>query len=210
MVGVDGEEEGGGSGLVAGRTEKRLFAGWRDARREEALFSRDKRAGRIDMRRFIAGGVDGGARDARRDAACFSHDEEAGRKDMRRFIADGVATVATDARRKAAWFRRVTGAGRNDMRRSAEGGVNRDASDPGGVRLAVPALRRGGAVSGGVASRDCSELTARRKSASDVSSRAGCMLECVTDGYSGAVNRSPILLALCRFFRGCLIRAAAS
>jgi hypothetical protein len=42
--------------------------------------------------------------------------------------------------------------------------------------LAVPALRRVGAVSGGVASRDWSELTARRKSASDVSSRAGCMV----------------------------------
>jgi hypothetical protein len=66
------------------------------------------------------------------------------------------------------------------MRLSVEGGVNRDTSDPGGVRLAVPALRRGGAVLGGLATCDCSALTARRKSASDVSSRAGCMFECVT------------------------------
>jgi hypothetical protein len=54
---------------VAGRTEKRLIAGWRGARRDEALFSRDAGVGRSDMRRFIAGGVGRDARDARRDEA---------------------------------------------------------------------------------------------------------------------------------------------
>jgi hypothetical protein len=76
--------------------------------------------------------------------------------------------------------------------------------------LAMPALRRVGAVSGGVANRDCSELTARRKSASDVSSRARCMAADGTEGVSGAVKRSLMLLDLCRFFSGCLILAAAN
>lgn len=195
---------------MAGRTEKRLVDGCRDARRDETLFRRDAGAGRNDIRRFIAGVVGGNARDARRDVAWFNHDEVAGCSDMRRFIAGGVDRDAREARREAALFSRVTGTGRNDMRRSVERGVKRDTSDPGGVRPAVPALRRGGAVSGGFATRDCSELTARRKSASEVSSRAGCIFECETYGHSGALKRSPMLLALCRFFSGCLIRAAAS
>jgi hypothetical protein len=62
-------EDGGGSVLVAGRTEKRLFAGWRDPRREEAGGNRDKGAGRSDMRRCIGRGVDTDAKDARREAA---------------------------------------------------------------------------------------------------------------------------------------------
>lgn len=54
------------------------------------------------------------------------------------------------------------------------------------------------------------ELTARKKSARDVSSRAGCIGGCMKGGFSSARNKSPILLDLSRFFSGCLIRAAAS
>lgn len=129
------------SGLVTGRTEKRLTPGRSDPRREEAAGTRCTR-GRNDMRRFIIGGGD----------------------------AD-----ATDARREATWLSCDTGAGRSDMRRSFELGGNRDAIDPEGVKLPVPILRRGVDESGGVATRDWSELTARRKSARDVSSRAGCI-----------------------------------
>jgi hypothetical protein len=96
------------------------------------------------------------------------------------------------------------------MRRSFEAGGNRDIIDPGGVKLPVPIFRRGGDESGGVATRDCRELTARRKSARDVSSRAGCIGGCMTGGFSSARNRSLILLDSRLFCSGCLIRAAAS
>ena len=96
------------------------------------------------------------------------------------------------------------------MRRSFEAEGNRDIIDPGGVKLPVPFLRRGGDESGGVATRDCRVLTARRKSARDVSSRAGCIGGCKTGEFSSARNRSLLLLDSSLFCSGCLIRAAAS
>jgi hypothetical protein len=96
------------------------------------------------------------------------------------------------------------------MRRSFEAGGNRDIIDPDGVKLPVPFLRRGGDESGSVASRDCRELKARRKSAREVSSRAGCIGGCTTGGLSSARNRSLIPFDSRLFCSGCLIRAAAS
>jgi hypothetical protein len=55
------------SGLVTGRTEKRLIAGWIDPRREEAAGTRGT-SGRSDMRRFSSGGGDRDAADPRREA----------------------------------------------------------------------------------------------------------------------------------------------
>jgi len=96
------------------------------------------------------------------------------------------------------------------MRRSLEAGGNRDIIDPGGVKLPMPFLRRGGDESGDVATRDCRELTARRKSARDVSSRAGCIGWCMTGEVSSARYRSLLLLESRLFCSGCLIRATAS
>jgi len=55
------------SGLVTGRTEKRLTAGTIDPRREEAGGTRGT-SGCSDMRRFSNKGGDGDARDLRREA----------------------------------------------------------------------------------------------------------------------------------------------
>jgi len=96
------------------------------------------------------------------------------------------------------------------MRRAFEAGGNRDIIDPGGVKLPVLIFWQGGDESGGVATRDCRKLTARRNSARDVSSRAGCIGGCMTGGFSSARNRSLILLDSRLFCSGCLIRAAAS
>jgi len=101
------------------------------------------------------------------------------------------------------------GLGYIEIRRPFVAGGNRDI-DPGGVQLPVPFFPRGGDESGDVATRDCRELTARRKSARDVSSRAGCIGGCMTGGLSSARNRSLILLDSRLFCSGCLIRAAAS
>jgi len=55
------------SGLVTGRTEKRLIAGWIDPRRVEAGGTRGT-SGRSDMRRFSNGGGDREAAESRREA----------------------------------------------------------------------------------------------------------------------------------------------
>jgi len=102
------------------------------------------------------------------------------------------------------------GIGCSDMPWSFEVGGSRDITNPGGVKLPMPFSRQGGDESGGVATRDCRELTARRKSARDVSSRAGCIRVCMTGGFSSARNRLFIILDSCLFCSGCLIRATAS
>jgi hypothetical protein len=55
------------SGLVTGRTEKRLVTEWIDPRREEAGGTRGT-SGCSDMRRFSNGGDDRDIRDSRRGA----------------------------------------------------------------------------------------------------------------------------------------------
>ena len=55
------------SGLVTGRTEKRLIAGWIDPRREEAGGTRGT-SGCSDMRRYTEEGGDRVASDSRREA----------------------------------------------------------------------------------------------------------------------------------------------
>jgi hypothetical protein len=83
------------SGLVTGRTEKRLIAGWIDPRRVEAGGARGTR-GCSDMRRFIIGGVDTGATDARREATWLSGDTGVGCRDMRRSFEEGGNRVVVD------------------------------------------------------------------------------------------------------------------
>lgn len=70
------------SGLVTGRTEKRLIAGCSDPRRVEAGGPRGTR-GRNDMRRFIMGGGHKDTADARREGMWLSRDAGAWRSDMR-------------------------------------------------------------------------------------------------------------------------------
>ena len=96
------------------------------------------------------------------------------------------------------------------MHRFFEVGGNTDIINPGDVKLPVPFLRQGGDESTGDVTRDCMEMTARRKSARDVSSRAGCIGGYKTGGFSSTRNRSLIFLDSRLFCSGCLIRAAAS
>ena len=133
-----------------------------------------------------------------------------GCSDMRRFSNGGGDRDARDPRGGETRLSRDTGVGCSDMRRSFEAGWNGDIIDPGSVKLPVPFLRRRGDESGGVVTRDCRELTARRKSARDISSRAGCIGRCVRRGFSSARNGSLIVLDLRLFCSGWLIRAAAS